>query len=59
MSCPQQAVGLGLRDDGGGDDGRRHVHVELGAHQQPDGRAEPGVRLQNLHMRYTVVRYKR
>ena len=48
VARPQQAVGLGLGDDGGRDHGRRHVHVQLGPHQQPDGGAEPRVSLQYL-----------
>ena len=48
VASPQQGVGLTLGDDGGRHHGRGHVDVELGAHQQADGGAEPGVRLQHL-----------
>ena len=52
VARPQQGVGLGLGDDGGGHHGGAHVHVQLGAHQQPDGRTEPRVCLQNLKHKY-------
>ena len=48
VARPQQGVGLGLGDDGGRHHRRAHVHVQLRPHQQPDGRAESRVCLQNL-----------
>ena len=48
VARPQQGVGLGLGDDGGRDHGGAHVHVQLGPHQQSNGRTEPRVCLQNL-----------
>ena len=55
VARPQEAVGLGLRDDGGRDHGRGHVHVELGADQQPNGRAEPRVGFQYLKDKQTKL----
>ena len=48
VSRPEETVGLGLGDDGGGDHGWRHVNIEFGADQESDGGAEPGVSLQHL-----------
>ena len=48
VARPQQGVCLGLGDDGGRHHRGGHVHVQLGAHQQPDSRAEPCVCFQYL-----------